>query len=886
MSDKMSNSDKLSLPGKKLELKKMTNSFGSGRSSVGGSGKTVQVEVKTVKKKRSAKPFDSRRQESNKALSKPDLRNNSQGGGIRQDNRSGNGGKRHMLRTLTDEEKAQRLKALETAKAAQALQLLQDQDMAASGAEMEAKTRAIKPSVETDDVKIDVSNVELKARNDAPVPDSLSTSEQGPRLIQDVEAKPKTERRKPVERSVSRSTGTVSSEDATRGIPTGNDDKRRGGAAPGRVRAQEPAQNRRPSGKPAIGNRRRSNRISLDDEFGQQTRTRSIAAMRRRQEKEKRATQQAENIELKKIVRDVIVPETITVQELANRMAERGADLVKSLMKMGVMATINQPIDADTAEMIVEEFGHKITRVSDADVEDVLTTVQDQQSDLEPRAPVVTVMGHVDHGKTSLLDALRKTTVAHGEVGGITQHIGAYQVSTHGGVVTFLDTPGHSAFTGMRARGARVTDIVILVVAADDGVMPQTIEAINHAKAAEVPLIIAINKIDVEGADPARVRTELLQHEIVVEAMSGETQDVEVSAKTGAGLNTLLEAIQLQAEILELTANPNANAEAVVVEAKLDKGRGPVATVLVERGTLSQGDIFVVGQTWGRVRSLINDQGGQVDEAGPSFPSEVLGLQSTPEAGDRLIVVETEAKAREIVDYRERKQREKRAIRGATTLDQMFAQAKDGDVNELPVVIKSDVQGSTEAIVGALEKIGNDEVRVQILHSGVGGITESDVTLAGASGALIIGFNVRANVQARELAKQQGTEIRYYSIIYDITDDIKAALTGMLSPELRETFIGYAKVLEVFSITKVGKIAGCRVTEGTVRRNAGVRQLRDDVVVYEGTIKTLKRHKEDVKEVQNSYECGIAFEANQDIKADDMLEVFEVTQVAREIKSD
>lgn len=911
MSDKASTSDKLSLGGKKLELKKGADTGAASRGGSGGRGKTVQVEVKPAKKKRTPTPAAA----APSASPKPEGR--SEGRSDQRPQRSGGGQKRTMLRALTEEEKAQRLKVLEVAKARQAAETKAEAEARAKAeaeaaaqaaaeaeaaaqaaaeaeakaqaeaeAKLQAETQAAEAKAESQAAKSAPKVEEKPAAKLAPKRDT-STDEalfgtRRPKLIADVPAdSPKTERRKPTERTVNRATTAVSSDDAIGGTG-GGEDGRRGGGGRGK-RTQEVATPQRPAGKPSGGNRRRSNKISLDDEFGQQNRTRSVASMRRRQEKEKRLAQgQAQ--EKEKIVRDVVVPETITVQELANRMAERGADLVKALMKMGVMATINQSIDADTAELVIEEFGHKITRVSEADVEDVLTTTEDKAGDLKPRAPVVTVMGHVDHGKTSLLDAFRKTSVVTGEAGGITQHIGAYQVNTDAGKVTFLDTPGHSAFTGMRARGAKVTDIVILVVAADDGVMPQTIEAINHAKAAEVPLIVAINKMDVEGADPTRVRTELLQHEIVVEAMSGETQDVEVSAKTGQGLDTLLEAIHLQAEILELKANPDANGEAVVVEAKLDKGRGPVATVLVERGTLSQGDIFVVGNTWGRVRTLINDQGDQVDSAGPAVPVEVLGLQGTPEAGDRLIAVDSEAKAREIVEYRDRKEKEQRAARGASTLDQMFAQAKEGDIKELPVVIKSDVQGSTEAIVGALESMGNDEVKVTVLHSGVGGITESDVTLAGASGALIIGFNVRANAQARALAKQQGTEIRYYSIIYDITDDVKAALSGMLSPELRETFIGYAEVLEVFSITKVGKIAGCRVTDGVVRRNAGVRQLRDDVVVYQGTIKTLKRHKDDVKEVTNGMECGIAFEANQDIKSGDMLEVFEVSEVARTIE--
>ncbi|MEM1162506.1 MAG: translation initiation factor IF-2, partial [Pseudomonadota bacterium] len=584
---------------------------------------------------------------------------------------------------------------------------------------------------------------------------------------------------------------------------------------------------------------------------------------------------------------DVVVPEAITVQELANRMAERVADVIKSLMKNGVMATQNQTIDQDTAELLVEEFGHKVTRVSEADVEDAIETAEDADEQLQARAPVVTIMGHVDHGKTSILDALRKTNVVSGEAGGITQHIGAYQVTTdQGAKVTFLDTPGHAAFTSMRARGANVTDIVILVVAADDSVMPQTVEAISHAKAAEVPMIIAINKMDREGADPNKVRTELLQHEVIVEAMSGDVLDVEVSAISGMGLDTLMENIVLQSELQELKANPDRPAEGAVIEAKLDTGRGPVATVLVQRGTLKNGDIFVVGEQWGKVRALVDDKGDRVGEAGPSVPVEVLGLNGTPEAGDVLNVVEDEAKAREISEYRQRTAREKQATQGSrTSLDQLLAQAQaDADVKELPIVVKSDVQGSAEAIVQALEKVGNDEVKVRVLHSGVGAITESDVTLAEASGAPIIGFNVRANAPARNSANQKGVEIRYYSIIYDLVDDVKAAASGLLSAEIREHFIGYAKILQVFKITGVGKIAGCEVTEGVARRSAGVRLLRDNVVIHEGTLKTLKRFKDEVKEVQVSQECGMAFENYEDIREDDVIEIFEREEVERTLE--
>ncbi|MEL6170812.1 MAG: translation initiation factor IF-2, partial [Pseudomonadota bacterium] len=593
------------------------------------------------------------------------------------------------------------------------------------------------------------------------------------------------------------------------------------------------------------------------------------------------------NQEREKIVREVQLPEVIVVSELANRMAERVGDVVKSLMNNGMMVTQNQSIDADTAELIIEEFGHKVTRVSDADVEDVIDSVEDKETDLKDRPPVITIMGHVDHGKTSLLDAIRETKVVSGEAGGITQHIGAYQVKTeNGAVLSFLDTPGHAAFTSMRARGAQVTDIVVLVVAADDSVMPQTVEAINHAKAAEVPMIVAINKIDRPEANPDKVRTELLQHEVIVEAMSGEVQDVEVSAITKQGLDELLDAIALQAEILELKANPDRSAEGAVIEAQLDVGRGPVATVLVQRGTLKQGDIFVVGEQYGKVRALIDDQGNRVKEAGPSVPVEVLGLNGTPEAGDVLNVVDTEAQAREIADYREKAAKDKRAAAGAgTSLEQLLAQAKENEnVKEMPILVKADVQGSAEAIVQAMEKIGNEEVRVRVLHSGVGAITESDIGLAEASGAPVFGFNVRANAPARNTANQKGVEIRYYSVIYDLVDDVKAAASGLLGAEIRENFIGYANIKEVFKVTGVGRVAGCLVTEGVARRSAGVRLLRDDVVIHEGTLKTLKRFKDEVPEVQSGQECGMAFENYEDIREGDVIEIFEREEVERNLE--
>jgi translation initiation factor IF-2 len=628
--------------------------------------------------------------------------------------------------------------------------------------------------------------------------------------------------------------------------------------------------------------RRRSGKLTIGNALNDEERQRSIASMRRAREREKRQAR-VDDGPAQKVYREVIIPDTITVQELANRMTERAVDVIKVLMKQGTMATMNDVLDADTAQLIAEEFGHQVERVSEADVEEGIEGVEDIVADLHGRAPVVTVMGHVDHGKTSLLDALRATDVVTGEAGGITQHIGAYQVQLESGAkITFLDTPGHAAFTSMRARGAQVTDVVILVVAADDGVMPQTVEAIAHAKAAGVPIIVAINKMDKPDADPSRVKQELLQHEIIVEEMGGEVQTIEVSAQEKTNLDGLEEAIVLQSEILELKANPNRLADGAVVEARLDRGRGPVATVLVQRGTLRVGDILVAGAEWGKVRALINDRGEPTDEAGPAVPVEVLGLNSAPEAGDQFAVVETEARAREITEYRQRKRKDASAAAGQRGgLEQMLSQLKENETSELPLVIKGDVQGSVEAIIGALDNLGTDEVKVQVVFSGVGGISESDVILAEASGIPILGFNVRANAQARDRAKKMGVEIRYYSIIYNLVDDIKAAMEGLLSPILRETFLGNAEILEVFNISKTGKVAGCRITEGNVQRGAKVRLIRDSVVIHEGTLSTLKRFKDEVREVNAGQECGMAFENYQDLKEKDVIECFTVEEVAR-----
>ncbi|HEX5779346.1 MAG TPA: translation initiation factor IF-2 [Xanthobacteraceae bacterium] len=619
--------------------------------------------------------------------------------------------------------------------------------------------------------------------------------------------------------------------------------------------------------------------LSGDDE-----RQRSLAAFRRRTQ---RMTGHRPSDQPKeKIMREVVIPEAITIQELANRMAERAVDVIRLLMQQGQMLKITDSIDADTAQLIAEELGHTVRRISEADVVEGLFDTPDDEAHLEPRPPVVTIMGHVDHGKTSLLDAIRQTDVVQGEAGGITQHIGAYQVTTKSGAkVTFIDTPGHAAFTAMRARGAKVTDIVVLVVAADDGVMPQTVEAINHARAGKVPLIVAVNKIDKPDANPQRVRTELLQHEIQVESLGGETLEVEVSATKKTNLDKLLDIIALQAEVLDLKANPDRPAEGTVVEAKLDRGRGPVATVLVQRGTLKVGDIVVAGSEWGRVRALINDQGQQVPNAGPSAPVEVLGFAGTPEAGDRLAVVESEARAREITDYRQRQRREKASSGGKVggSLEQMMSQLKTAGRKEFPLLIKGDVQGSVEAIVAALEKLGTDEVIARILHAGVGGITESDVTLAETSGAAIIGFNVRAHKEAREAAERAGIEIRYYNIIYNLVDDVKKAMSGLLAPELRETPLGNAEILEVFDVSKVGKVAGCRVTDGKVERGANVRLIRDNVVIHEGKLSTLKRFKDDAREVLAGQECGMSFENYDDIRQGDVIECYRVESVQRSL---
>ncbi len=643
----------------------------------------------------------------------------------------------------------------------------------------------------------------------------------------------------------------------------------------------------RPTGDRRGEQRRRAGKLTITQalEDDGEERVRSLASLRRARERERQRQLEQAQTEGKAFVREVVVPETITVQELANRMAERGTDVIKALMQMDVMATMSQELDADTAELVVGEFGHKVKRVAESDVEIGLDGEPDDPEKLQPRAPVVTVMGHVDHGKTSLLDALRETDVVSREAGGITQHIGAYQVETPaGGHITFVDTPGHEAFTEMRARGAKVTDIVVLVVAADDSIQPQTVEAINHAKAAEVPIIVAINKIDRPNANPDQVRQDLLQHEIVVENMGGDVQAIEISATERTNLDKIEEAILLQAEILELKADPDRLGQGVVVEAKLERGRGPVATVLVARGTLRVGDICIAGGEWGKVRALIDDKGQNIEAAGPSMPVEILGLSGAPSAGDDFAVVETEARAREITEYRQRRVKQEAGLASERgTVEEMFSKIAAGEADQMPIIVKADVRGSVEAIVGSLEGLATDEVACQVLHAGVGGVTESDVALARASQALIIGFNVRANPQARELAQRDKVEIRYYSIIYEIIDDLKSILSGMLAPTVTETLIGSAEIREVFSITKVGKVAGCMVTQGAMRRGSKIRLLRDDVVVHDGKLSSLKRFKDEVREVKESYECGMAFENYQDIKSGDVVECFEVEEVARHL---
>ena len=761
---------------------------------------------------------------------------------------------RVVLKTLTDDEKAVRAKALRGATAAA--------NLARQRADEEARRRA----QEEEQLAVERAAAEQRRAEE----ETRKRAEEEARQKAEAEAA----RRLSDEPAGSTGAGaTAARTDAGRGFePPKPGAKRRGAAAP-RFAARR-GQERRRTGKLTL-----AKALAGDDE-----RQRSLAAMRRARAREKRAAMGVAEPP-KKVLREVVIPDAITVQDLAGRMAERAPDVIKTLMNMGVMATINETLDADTAELVVGEFGHKAKRVSEADVEIGVIGDEDRPENMRSRPSVVTVMGHVDHGKTSLLDALRRTDVASGEAGGITQHIGAYQVDTgEGRKITFIDTPGHAAFTAMRARGAQVTDIVVLVVAADDGIMPQTVEAINHAKAAGVPIIVAINKIDKPGADPDRVRQGLLQQDLVVEKLGGDILDVEVSATQNINLDRLQEAILLQAELMELKANPNRPGEGVVIEAKLDKGRGVVATVLVQRGTIRVGDVVVAGTEWGRLRALDDDQGTRLDAAGPSQPVEVLGLGGAPVAGDSFAVVENEARAREISEFRRRQKKLKAsAVHTPASTETLFSKIGEDQLSELPVVIKADMQGSVEAIDGSLTQLATDEVAVFVLHGAVGAITEADVTLAQSSGAVIIGFNVRATKQARDLAQKSGVEIRYYSVIYDLVDDIKKALSGMLAPAIKETLLGTARVQEVFAVSKAGKAAGCVVTEGVVRTGAKARLVRDGTVVYDGRLSSVRRFKDEVKEVASGTECGIAFENFQDIKAGDTVEVYEIEEVERSL---
>ena len=838
----------LNRPGR-LELRKTVETGQVRQSFSHGRSKAVTVEVK---RKRTFAPGESGRM--TEVVAPPCVPELTTEGTAEATSEFSPETAAELVPTLTEAERAVRLRALETAKQEED-QRRQDEEVAAlrqAEEEVEAQQRAAEQT-ESGDAE-DVTPGEGKADQTA----DASVDKQAA------------------------AAAAAAAIEAPKGGPAARQaelDKE----------AEAPAKTRRKtSAKPGARrgeSRRRQGKLTITQalEGGDRERVRSLASVRRQRERLRALQEKQVHQPPQRVVREVVVPEVITVQELANRMAERGAEVIKALMKMEIMATINQNIDADTAELVVEEFGHRIKRVSASDIEVGLKGSPDEETDLQPRPPVVTVMGHVDHGKTSLLDALRETDVAGHEAGGITQHIGAYQVQLGSDAkITFIDTPGHAAFTEMRARGANVTDIVVLVVAADDGIKEQTVEAINHAKAAEVPIIVAINKIDRPEADPERVRQELLQHELVVEEMGGEVLAIEVSAKEKTNLDKLEEAILLQAELLELKANPSRSADGVVIEAKLERGRGSVATVLVQRGTLAVGDVFVAGSEWGRVRALVNERGESLENAGPSVPVEVIGLSGTPVAGDEFIVAENDTQAREVADFRGQSKRDSEiATHARGSLEQMLSRIQEGEAKELPIIVKSDVHGSCEAIVSSLEKIGTEEVKVRMLHTGVGGINESDVTLASATEAIIIGFNVRANPQARDLARRDGVDIRYYAIIYNVVDDMKAVLTGLLAPEQREKFLGYAEIREVFNITKVGKVGGCMVTEGMVRRGAKVRLLRDDVVIHDGSLKTLRRFKDEVREVKEGYECGMAFENYQDLQASDRIECYEVEEIAR-----
>ncbi len=867
----------LSKPGK-LELKKTVEGGQVRQSFSHGRTKTVTVEVK---KKRTFQQGDSGEMTEIKEAAEAEAAAAAPAAAPEAAPASDTS----PQRTLTDAEQASRVRALEAARQAAEEAAIESEKAKAALEEARqaaAEEEAAAPAGETPE---------------ADAPEATADPEPAP-----VETRTRREIEEEARREAEAQAQKMADEAAQRAAAaerkfaaleeeTGDDEGATGTSKGKPARAEGTAA--KPNARARGGERkRRSGKLTISEALGEEggARQRSVAAFRRRQERERqRATGDNKGGgQASKVVREVSIPDSITVSELGNRMAERGSEVIKALMKMGVLATINQTIDQETAQLVVEEFGHAAKLTSASDVElNLGTTVEDDDGVQVGRPPVVTVMGHVDHGKTSLLDALRSTDVVSREAGGITQHIGAYQVVLESGdKISFIDTPGHAAFTAMRQRGAHVTDIVILVVAADDGVQPQTVEAINHARAAEVPIIVAVNKMDLPAADASRVKNELLSHEIVPAEMGGDTQVIEVSAETRAGLDTLTEAIVLQAEVLELTANPERAAFGAVIEAQLERGRGAVATVLVQGGTIKVGNIFVAGAEWGRVRALVNDRGENVEEAGPSSPVEVLGLNGAPQAGDEFAVVDSDARAREVVEYRQSVIRDARAAAGARgSLDDMFEQIKAGEATQIPVVIKGDVQGSVEAIVGALNNLSTDEVKAQVLHAGVGGITESDIALATVNNGLVIGFNVRAIPQARDQAKRDGVEIRYYNIIYNVVDDVRGMLEGELAPTLKENLLGSAEIREIFSVSKVGKVAGCMVTDGLIRRDSKVRLMRDSVVVHEGNLGTLRRFKDDVREVQNSYECGIALENYNDIQPGDVIECFEVQEIARQLEA-
>ena len=776
-----------------------------------------------------------------------------------------------VLRELSAEERKIRAEAVKKAKAEEQVRRQREEE--------EAKERAKRAADEV--ARLEETRrqqAEDEARREKEAEERRQAEEEARRALEAEEEARRSKKQKPVPAAAASPEAKPADPAAA---PVDPDDPFR--ALGGRIKTKRPerADDSRSNAKSKADSRRRTGKLTIAKALDEEERQRSLASVRRAREREKQRAQSRS--EPQRIVREVVIPETITVQELAQRMAVRAVDLIKILMKQGQMVTANAVLDADTAQLVAEEMGHAVKRVAEADVEEGLVGADDEEETLITRPPVVTIMGHVDHGKTSLLDALRQTDVVKGEAGGITQHIGAYQITmADDQKITFLDTPGHAAFTAMRARGAKVTDIVVLVVAADDGVMPQTEEAINHAKAAEVPIIVAVNKIDKPEANPDRVRNDLLRFELVTESMGGDIQDIEVSALQKKNLDKLEEAILLQAELLELKANPGRAAEGAVVEARLDKGRGAVATLLVGRGTLKKGDIVIAGSAWGKIRALMDDKGRQLTEAAPAMPVEVLGLGGVPEPGDQFVVVDSEARAREVAEFRERRKRDKdTAASSRTSLEQMMAQLKDTEIKELPIIVKGDVQGSLEAIVGALEKMSTEEVRAKVVLSGVGGVSESDVIFAQATGAPIIGFNVRANKAARDAAEAAGVEIRYYSVIYDLVDDVKAALSGLLTPEQRETFLGNAEILEVFNISKFGKVAGCRVSEGKVERGAKVRLIRDSIVIHEGELSQLKRFKDDVSEVPAGQECGMSFANYEDLKPGDVIECFRVEEIQR-----